>query len=132
MAHICSLFIINHFPRTPCSPWTNGLVEVQNRNLGTNLRLFLQNPPPNWSIQTQMYAYAHNTTPLSRLKLNPYEIVFDTHPRIPLTFCHNLTRGSSETCIAPHCNSLPPHTQHSDPDLNPLFHSLLNNMAFNS
>ena len=69
MAHLCSLFHITHSPRTPYSPWTNGLVEVQNRNLGTHLRIFLQNPPTNWSFQTQMYAYAHNTTPLS-LSLN--------------------------------------------------------------
>ena len=40
MAHLCSLFHINHSPRTPYSPWTNGLVEVQNRNLGTHLRIF--------------------------------------------------------------------------------------------
>ena len=69
MAHLCSLFHINHSPRTPYSPWTNGLVEVQNRNLETHLRIFLQNPPTNWSFQTQMYAYAHNTTPLSQLIL---------------------------------------------------------------
>ena len=39
-AHLCCLFHINHSPRTPYSPWTNGLVEVQNRNFGTHLRLF--------------------------------------------------------------------------------------------
>ena len=44
IAHLCSLFHINHSPRTPYSPWTNGLVEVQNRNHGTHLRIFLQNP----------------------------------------------------------------------------------------
>ena len=46
MAHLCSLFHINHSHRTPYSPWTNGLVEVQNRNLGTHLRIFLQNLLP--------------------------------------------------------------------------------------
>ena len=46
MAHLCSLFNIKHSPRTPYSPRTNGLVEVQNRNLGTQLRLFFYNPPP--------------------------------------------------------------------------------------
>ena len=108
MAHLCSLFHINHSPRTPYSPWTNGLVEVQNRNLGTHLRIFLQNPPTNWSFQTQMYAYAHNTTPLSQLKLSPYQIVFHTHPRIPLTFSLNLPRNASKNCIATYCESLPP------------------------
>ena len=94
MAHLCSHFHINHSPRTPYSPWTNGLVELQNRNLGTHLRIFLQNPPTNWSFQTQMYAYAHNTTPLSQPKLSPYQIVFHTHPRIPLTFSLNLPRDA--------------------------------------
>ena len=125
MAHLCSLFHINHSPRTPYSPWTNGLVEVQNRNLGTHLRTFLQNPPTNWSFQTQMYAYAHNTTPLSQLKLSPYQIVFHTHPRIPLTFSLNLPRDAQKNCIATYCESLSPHSHYSTQDLNPFFHSLL-------
>ena len=54
MAHLCSLFNISHSQRTPFSPWTNGLVKVQNRNLGTHLRLFLQNLPTDWSFQTQI------------------------------------------------------------------------------
>ena len=125
MAHLCSPFHINHSPRTSYSPWTNGLVEVQNRNLGTHLRIYLQNPPTNWSFQTQMYAYAHNTTPLSQLKLSPYQIVFHTHPRIPLTFSLNLPRDTSKNCIATYCESLPPHSHYSTQDLNPFFHSLL-------
>ena len=39
MVHHCFLLDINHSPRTPYSPWTNALVEVQNRILGTHLRL---------------------------------------------------------------------------------------------
>ena len=41
MAHLCTLMGIRHSPRTACYAWTNGLVEVQNRNLGTHLRMFL-------------------------------------------------------------------------------------------
>ena len=125
MAHLCSLFHISHSPRTPYSPWTNGLVEVQNRNLGTHLRIFLQNPPTNWSFQTQMYAYAHNTTPLSQLKLSPYQIVFHTHPRIPLTFSLNISRDTLKNCTATYCESLSPHSHYSLQDLNPFFHSLI-------
>ena len=54
-----------------------------------------------------MYAYAHNTTPLSQLELSPYQIIFHTHPRIPLTFSLNLHRDSSNNCIATYCDSLP-------------------------
>ena len=32
--------------------------------------------PPQYVFQTQMYAYANNTTPLSQLELSPYQIVF--------------------------------------------------------
>ena len=41
-----------------------------------------------------MYAYAHITTPLSQLKLSPYQIVFHTHPRILLIFSLSLPRDS--------------------------------------
>ena len=125
MAHLCSLFHVNHSPRTPYSPWTNGLVEVRNRNLGTHLRIFLQNPPTNWSFQTQMYAYAHNTTPLPQLELSPYQIVFHTLPRIHLTFSLILPRDARKNCFATYCESLPPHSHYSTQDLNPFSHSIL-------
>ena len=123
MAHLCSVFNINQSARTPYSPWTNGLVEVKNCNLCTHLCFFLlQNPPTKWSFQTQMYAYAHNTTPLAQLKLSPYQIVFHTHS---LTFSLKLLSDSSQNCISPFCTSLPPHTHYSNQDLNPFFHPLL-------
>ena len=77
---------IRHSPRTAYSPWTNSLVEVQNRNLGTHFRMFLHNTPQDWAFQVHMYAYAHNSQPLSELNFSPYEIVCHTRPRIPLTF----------------------------------------------
>ena len=81
---------IRHSPRTPYASWTNGLVGNQNKNLGTHLRLFSHNTPGNWSTQVHMYAYAHNSQPLSELNLSPYEIVFHTIPRIPINFELNL------------------------------------------
>ena len=45
MAHLCTLMGIRHRPRTAYPPWTNGLVEVQNRTLGTHLRKFLHDTP---------------------------------------------------------------------------------------
>ena len=35
IAHLCTLMGIRHSPRTAYSPWTNGVVEVQNRNRHT-------------------------------------------------------------------------------------------------
>ena len=67
MAHLCTLMGIRHSPRTAYSPWTNGLVEEQNRNLGTHLRMFLHNTPDDWAFQVHMYAYAHKSQPISEL-----------------------------------------------------------------
>ena len=80
MTNLCTLMGIGHAPRTSHSPWTNGLVEVQNKKLEHISRPFLQNTPENWSQQVHMYAYAHNSQPLSELNLSPYEIVFHTKP----------------------------------------------------
>ena len=91
MAHLCTLMGIRHSPRTTYSPWTYGLVEVQNGNLGTHLRMFLHDTPKDWACQVHMYAYAHNSQPLSELNISPHEIVFHTRPRIPLTFDLNET-----------------------------------------
>ena len=40
---------IRHSPGTAFSPWKNGLVEVQNRNRGTHLSMFLHNIPKDWA-----------------------------------------------------------------------------------
>ena len=110
-----------HSPRIAYSPWTNGLVEVQNRNLGTHLRMFLHDTPKDWAFQVHMYAYAHNSQPLSELNISQQEIVFPTSPRIPLTFDLNLTRDTSKTCISRYCSQLPEHSHCDKTDLKPFF-----------
>ena len=95
-----------HSPRTPYAPRTNGLVENQNENLGTYLRLFLHNTTENWSTQVHMYAYAHNSQPLSELNLSPYEIVFQTITRIPINFELNFQRDTYRNCTSQFCQNL--------------------------
>ena len=119
---------IGHSPRTAYSPWTNGVVEVKNRNLGTHLRMFLNNTPQDWAFQFHMYAYAHNSQPLSELSVSPYELDFHTRPRIPLTFDLNLYRINSKTCISQYCSQLPEHSHYDKLDLNPFFHEILLNL----
>ena len=121
MAHLCTLMGIRHSPRTPYSPWTNGLFEKQNRNLGTRLRMFLHDTPKDWAFQVLMYAYAHNSQPLSELNVSSHEIVFHTRPIILLTFDLNLTRDTSKTCISRYCSQLPEHSHCDKTDLNPYF-----------
>ena len=125
MAHLCTLMGIRHSPRTAYSPWTNGLVEVQNRNLGTHLRKFLHDTPKDWAFQVHMYAYAHNSQPISELNISPHEIDFHTRPRIPLTFDLNFNRDTSKTCTSRYCSQLPEHSHYDKSDLNPFFYKTL-------
>ena len=72
-----------------------------------------------------MYAYAHNSLPLSDLKISPHEIGFHTRPRIPLTFDLNLNRNASKQCISKYCYQLPEHSHYDKTDLNPFFYRTL-------
>ena len=83
--------------------------------------MFLQDTPTDWAFQVHMYAYAHNSQPLSELSFSPHEIVFHTRPRIPLTFDLNLERDTSKTCISRYCFQLPEHSHSNKSDPNPLF-----------
>ena len=128
MAHLCTLMGIRHSPSTAYSPWTNGLVEVQNRNLGTHLRMFLHETPKDWAFQVHRYAYAHSSQPLSELSISPHEIVFHTRPRIPLTFYLNLNRDTSKTCISRYCSQLPEYSHYDKLDFNPFFYKTLSKL----
>ena len=66
MAQLCTLMGISHSPRTAYSPWTNGLVEVQNRNLGTHLRMF--HPERN-------FTHVQFSDKLKLLRIGPYKII---------------------------------------------------------
>ena len=113
------------FLRTSCSPWTNGLVEVQNTSLGPHLRMFLHNTPKAWAFLVHMYAYAHNSHCLLKLNVSPHEIVFNTRPQNPFTFDLNLNRNTSKICISKYCSQLPKHSQYDKTDLNLFFCRIL-------
>ena len=69
-----------------------------------------------------MYAFAHNSQPLSALNVSPHEIVFYTRPRIPLTSNLILNRTKNITCISQYCSQLPELSFYENTDLNPFFH----------
>ena len=94
-------------PEQPILFGQNGRVELENRILGTRLRMFLHDTPEDWAFQVHMYAYAHNSQPLSELNVPPHEIIFYTRPRIPLSFDLNLNRITSKLCISKNCSQLP-------------------------
>ena len=66
--------------------------------------------------QVHMYAYAHNSQPLSEKNLSPYEIVFHTIPRIPINFELNLQSQRDTytyiSCTSQYCQDLPLHTHY--------------------
>ena len=131
MAHLCTLMGIRHSPRTSHFLWTNGLVEVQNKNLGTHICMFLQNTPKDWAHQVHMYAFAHISQPLSALNVSPHELVIHIRPRIPLTFDLNLTRNKNNICKSHYCSQLPEHSHYDKTDLNPFFTKLFQNLFHN-
>ena len=59
---------------------------LKYENLGTHVRMFLQDILKKYSIQLQFPAYVHNTEPLSHLHVSSNEVVFHTQPRIPMIF----------------------------------------------
>ena len=83
--------------------------------------MFFHNTPQDWALQVHMYAYAHNSQPLSDLNVSLYEIVFHTRPRISLTFDLSLNRNNSTTCILQYCSQLPSHSYYDKTDLDPGF-----------
>ena len=75
-----------------------------------------------------MYAYAHNSQPLSEINLSPYEIVFHTVSRIPINFELNLQRDTYRNCTSQYCQDLPLHKQYEKSKLNPFFHKILSKL----
>ena len=61
-----------------------------------------------------MYAYAHNSQPISELNVSPYEIVFHTGHLILLTFDLHLNRNNSNLCISQYCSQLPEHSHYDN------------------
>ena len=46
--------------------------------------MFLHDTPKDWAFQVHMYAYAHNSKPLSELNVSLDEIVFTQNPEYHL------------------------------------------------
>ena len=66
---------ITHAPRTKWSPWTNGKVETQNKDLSGYFRCYLCEGGNNWVKLACQLAFAHNTSVNSSIGTTPYEIV---------------------------------------------------------
>ena len=124
MEKCCYLLNSRHSVRISILPGANGLVEVQYKNLGTNLRLILHDSPENCSIQIYFIAHAHNTQPSLHLHIATKEILFHTQPRFALTFLSNLSPNSLPGCTAQYCSDLFSHSHYQSFDIKPLFQNI--------
>ena len=87
--------------------------------------MFLHDTPNDWAFQVHMYAYVHNSKPLSEINVSPREIVFHTRPRVTLIFDLNLNRNTSKLCISKYCSQLPENSHYDKTDINRFFYSTL-------
>ena len=92
-AKCCPLFFIRQYRRTPHDPWTNGFIEVQKKNRGTHLRMFLIEASEDWSKSFHFFACAYNTQPISYLHFSAQEIVSHTQPNFPMKSQFNPSRN---------------------------------------
>ena len=104
-------------PLSGYNPWSNGIVEVQNKFMGTYLKLFVEENPNNWAELIPKWAYAQNTSFLSVIGMTPHEIMFGIKPHVPLNLKMGIFRDKDNLCVRQKngtCEGLPNHT-HYDP-----------------
>ena len=87
--------------------------------------MFLHDTPNDWAFPVHMYAYVHNSKPLSEINVSPREIGFHTRPRTTLTFDLNLNRNTSKLCTSKYCSQLTEHSHYDKTDINLFFYSTL-------
>ena len=110
------VFGITLAPRTTYPPWTNGKVEVQNQNLTSYWRKFMNQSGNNWSKLASKLAFAYNTSVNKTTGQTTYEIVFGTKPQIPKTLKLGLLRDKDKQCKSESCDGLHSH-MHSENNL---------------
>ena len=83
--------------------------------------MFSQNNPMDLTYQVNLYAFVHNSQPLSSLNFSPHDLVFDTRPRIPQTFDLSLNRNENNICIVQFSSQLLEQSHYDETDLKPFF-----------
>ena len=96
-------------PRTAYSPWTDGKVEIPNKQPGAHFRIFLEQARDKWDELAPKFAFSHNTVPNASTGISHYEIVFGQKTQIPLSLKLGLQQNSQLTCSSKFCTDLPLH-----------------------
>ena len=112
-------------PRTAYSPWTNGKVDTQNKQIARFWRNFLNGAGTNWSSLGPKFAFAHNTSVNYTTGKTPYEIVFRTNSQIPMSLKLGLYRNKHNLCCSEFCKDLPSHSHSENNKKNQLLDNLL-------
>ena len=92
--HFRRTYNIKLKPRTPYSPWSNGLVENSNRQLNTFLRTILDSQYDTWSQKTKTLPFAFNSQFRTNMNLSPYKLVFGQKPKRPIMVTLSSTTDS--------------------------------------
>ena len=93
---------------------------MQNKNLGTHLRMFLHDTPENWSIRVPFFAYAHE---YSTIITSACLIIYNSFSYA--TFLSILSRKQFREYTEQYSSDLPLFSQYQLTDFNTLFHSII-------
>ena len=116
---------ITQRPRTAYSPSINGKIEGQNQHIARYWRKFFNDAGNNWFSLAPMSAFAHNTSVKETTGKTPYENVYGTKPRIPMSLKLGLYQNKHKFCCSNFCKDLPSHSHCENKLKNELLHNLL-------
>ena len=105
-------FGITHTPRRKWSPWTNGKVEIQIKQLSSFFRCYLSEAGNNWPKLACLgqFAFAHITSVNSSTGTTPNEVVFGFKPQRLISLKLVLVGDDNDLRQSEFCQSLPNHT----------------------
>ena len=78
---------------TTCHPQTNGQTEVNNRTLGTLLRVLVKSSVEVWDLLLTQAEFAYNKAPSKGTGFSPFKVVYGVDPLSPLDL---VRRGMNE------------------------------------
>ena len=114
--HFGRIYNVQFKTRTPCAPWSNGLVENSNRQLNIFLRKILDPQYDTWSQKVKAFPFAFNSQVKTNMNLSSYELLFGQKPKKSIMFNLSSNTDSLRNCKTTEnsrCNYLPNHT-HTD------------------
>ena len=103
-------------PLSGYNPWSNGIVEVQNKLMGNYFRIFVSEHPNNWAELVMLWAFTQNTSKIGNFGLCPHEIHFGMKPNIPTILKLGIFRNEDNLCVRQvngTCEGLPNHTHYA-------------------